>query len=130
MRVTARNLSEIDLGDVVHKYCEFSDIANDDFWMSMESDFIDCSFENIQWYGALFNCQTIIGCAFTNCTFQGVTFASCRLVDCEFNTCKFMPDNLGGDCHFDDNKVYGCYQVGCIGLSRKLIPLGIERKLP
>ncbi|MGY0505402.1 pentapeptide repeat-containing protein [Luteimonas sp. e5] len=62
-----------------------------------------------------------VGCTFAGCTFRGAVFAGCRFVDCRFEDCTFGPDNLGGECEFNETVWYGCTQINCSGLGA-LVP--------
>lgn len=104
--------------DHVFRFCEFRDI--DGQGLHITSDFIDCKFENGDFYLALFNVVTLVGVTFKNCRFWGCNFSDCRFVECNFEHCEFTKDNVGGDCTFKESRWYACKQSATRGLSRKM----------
>ena len=98
--------------------CEFHGIDGEG--LHMTSSFIDCIFDRCDLYWVLFNTTALVGVKFRNCDFRGCSFSGCRIVECTFENCRFMADNLGGDCHFNGSRWYGCTQRGTDGLSAEL----------
>jgi uncharacterized protein YjbI with pentapeptide repeats len=99
----------------VFRYCTFAKLRYEGAHVT--SEFIDCRFEDCDWYWGLFNSATFVGVKFKNCSFRGSSFSGCRFVECEFDDCNFNPDNLGGACSFEGSRWYACSQINCSGLA-------------
>jgi len=82
---------------------------NIEFYGSIETEFKDCTFDNILFYWCHFNSINFTDCTFVNCTFAGVTFDDCCLVKCFLNKCTFAKDNVGSHCTANE-----AYTVDCI----------------
>jgi uncharacterized protein YjbI with pentapeptide repeats len=104
--------------DNFFQYCVFSGFDEDG--AHIDSNFVDCAFEDCDFYWAMFNVATLVGVVFKNCEFRGSSFSSCRIVECKFENCRFLADNLGGMCSFDDSQWYGCKQRDTAGLGNEL----------
>lgn len=102
------------LEDSLFRFCLLYNLAP--LGGHITSVFLSTSFNQVNWYSGLFNCCDFLSCQFESCTFRGTSFPDCRFVDCRFSGCRFVPDNLGGECVFDDAKWYGCLQAACEGL--------------
>jgi uncharacterized protein YjbI with pentapeptide repeats len=102
--------------DHVFRYCRFERLGADVIH-EVDGSYIQCTFADVDFYGTLFNAALLVDCLFERCTFSGVTFASCRLLACSFDNCTFQPNNLGGECSFDESLWYGCTQSNTIGLN-------------
>ena len=100
------NAATIEWDENYFKYCEFVDFSMEGEVVS--SDFIGCSFRNLDWYMALFSFTNFINCRFINCIFQGTGFPDTRFVDCTLIDCKFVKDNLNRDCYFTKTSAYNC----------------------
>ena len=113
------NLESVNWEEGCFKFCSFESFHT--YVSNIDSDFIDCIFTDLDWYGALFNVVSFIGCKFDKCTFRGAGFPDCKFVECEFKNCQFIEDNIGGDCYFDNARVYNCKFIDCVGfdLSKK-----------
>jgi uncharacterized protein YjbI with pentapeptide repeats len=102
----------------IFQFCTFSRF--DAEGVHVTANFIDCKFEDCDFYLALLNGATLVGVAFRNCQFSGCAFPGCRFVECTFDNCRFTADNLGGECRFDDSRWYGSKQRGTDGLGIEL----------
>lgn len=100
------NVGKISWDEEIFKFCEFKDFEFSA--VHIDADFIQCSFEGLDWYGGLFNICNFIECRFENCVFRGSTFADCKFVQCSFKNCRFEEDNMGSPCTFDRSKFYDC----------------------
>jgi uncharacterized protein YjbI with pentapeptide repeats len=103
------------------KYCNFSKLNIEG--SGFDGVLVGCVIEDSDWYWSLFNVTTFVSVKFINCTFRGSSFASCSFTECSFVNCSFVQDNLGGDCHFTDNRWYACTQSGCTGFIDAVPPL-------
>ena len=101
--------------DVFVRYCRFSQ-PNDE-GPHIDSTFVQCDFEGVDWYWAHFNQAVLIRCNFKDCKFRGVTFSDVLLVECSFENCQFLPSNLGGLCSNNDSRLHACVFSGCVGES-------------
>jgi len=104
--ITQETVAQIDWHDDCYLYCIFRDFEIRP--SEIHSIFNGCSFANLDWYGGLFNCCTLIGCTFENCLFQGTAFADCKFVECSFTNCRFVKNNMDSDCHFNGSVAYAC----------------------
>ncbi|AXK71272.1 hypothetical protein DWG18_02515 [Lysobacter sp. TY2-98] len=114
----ASELSKL-LDDSVLRYCELAVPSIEGGHIG--SAFLFCTLHGIDWYWPHFNLGLFVGCTFTGCAFRGAIFSGCRFVDCRFEDCTFGPDNLQGECEFNETVWYGCTQKNCIGLG-SLVP--------
>ena len=112
------NLSTIDFSDNYFKFCNFEDLSPE--IVSIDSDFHDCTFKNVDWYWGLFNICSFVKCQFTDCVFRGASFPDCLFVECTFTNCQFVKDNLGGECDFDRTVAYGCSLKDTVGFEATL----------
>lgn len=103
--------------DNVFRYCDFVHINTEGG--DVDSVFLNCTFQNCEWYWGLFNLAVLVQVKFTNCTFRGTAFSGSKFVECEFVDCEFTLDNLNGECSFDDVTWYGCVQSNCKGLEQE-----------
>jgi len=99
------------------KYCTFE-------WFSHEggvvcSDFVTCSFVEVEWYEGLFTHSNFIDCRFMNCVFLGSTFADSRFVECTMTNCRFIKDNLDSECSFPRTVAYECSVEGGEGFNAR-----------
>lgn len=104
--------------DDVFRFCTFSGLNEEGAHVT--AGFIDCTFEDCEFYMALFNCATLVGVTFKNCLFSGCGFPGSRLAECTFDNCSFDADNLGGACRFEESRWYACKQRGTKGLRNEL----------
>lgn len=104
--VEKRNLAGVEWDESHFKFCEFRDFSIDG--QIICSDFVTCSFTNVDWYWGLFSASNFIDCRFSGCIFRGCGFPDSRFVDCKFTNCRFIEDNLGGPCDFTKAISYGC----------------------
>jgi uncharacterized protein YjbI with pentapeptide repeats len=111
--INSDNLAEIEWDEEYFKYCNFEGFSIDGGQVS--SDFVSCSFGNIDWYWGLFSGCNFISCNFADCSFAGTNFPDTRFVDCKLVNCKFTQDNLGGDCDFSKTTAYGCSVESSLG---------------
>lgn len=95
--------------DNFFQYCKFSGFGEEGSHIG--SNFIDCVFEDCNFYMVMFNVASLVGVVFKNCEFRGSSFSSCRIVECRFESCRFTTNNLGGVCSFNDSRWYGCKQT-------------------
>ena len=111
------NVELLSTEDDCFKYCQIRNINQDG--VNVESDFIGCTFENLDLYWANMACLTFAECEFSNCIFRGADFAGSLFVECTFMNCRFLKDNLNGDCRFGDTRAYGCHAKDCEGIRIK-----------
>ena len=100
------------------KYCDFREFSIEGGVVS--SDFVGCSFKDVEWYWGLFTLSNFIDCRFADCVFRGSTFADCRFVDCTFANCRFIKDNLDASCSFERTVAYSCSVEGGEGFNAEL----------
>ncbi len=120
--ITAENFSTIALEDNYFRYCNFEGLSPEAGHIT--SDFSNCSFREVDWYGGLFNICNFIQCRFENCIFRGTAFPSCRFVECAFVNCQFVKDNMNGDCSFDCAIEYACAIEHCVGFGAETAAVG------
>jgi uncharacterized protein YjbI with pentapeptide repeats len=116
--INAENLPDIEWGEEYFKFCNFEDFSIQGG--EVASDFVDCSFKNIDCYLTLLNGCNFISCNFEDCRFAGTGFPDTRFVDCRLVGCKFTQDNLGRDCDFSKTVVYGCSIESSLGFAPHL----------
>jgi len=114
------NAAAIDWEENHFKYCDFEGFSAEG--RTISSDFIGCSFGNVDWYWGLFSFANFIDCRFKDCLFQGTTFANCRFVDCELINCRFIKNNLDTSCEFKQTVAYGWVTDGGEGFGAKAEP--------
>ena len=112
---------EISWEDQVFVFCTFRGIRGEG--LHNDASFIDCTFEQCDFYLCMFNVATLVGVTFKHCDFHGGSFAGCRLVECVFDNCNFGNDNMGGEWRADGSRWYGCSQRDCEGLDTELVPV-------
>jgi fluoroquinolone resistance protein len=113
------NYSSVEWDEGYFKFCEFDGFSVEASEVS--SDFVSCSFTNLDWYWVLFNLANFIECRFTDCVFRGTTFAGVRFVDCHFTRCGFLKDNLNSDCSFPGTMAYRCVVEGGEGFRAEIV---------
>ena len=106
MTIDKESVAVIQWDDRYFKYCEFDGFSQDGG--VIDSDFINCSFKNVDWYWGIFTQANFIKCDFTNCDFRGTSFVDARFVECKLDNCRFIRDNLNADCDFSRSVAYGC----------------------
>ncbi len=106
MEIDATNFETVEWDDGYFKYCEFSGFSKDGGVIS--SDFVGCSFKDLDWYWEIFTSANFIQCHFANCTFRGTSFVDARFVECGLKGVRFMEDNLQSECDFSGAVAYGC----------------------
>jgi uncharacterized protein YjbI with pentapeptide repeats len=104
--VNKENVAAIGWDENYFKFCDFENVSVDGG--TVGSDFVDCSFKDVEWYWGLFSGSNFVNCLFRDCVFRGSTFADCRFVACSLTNCRFVKDNLDGDCDFSKTVAYGC----------------------
>ena len=114
-KINAGNFSSIEWDDNYFIFCYFEGFANDGGIIS--SDFINCSFSNIDWYWGIFTLANFIDCKFENCTFRGTDFSDSKFIKCKLSNCNFVKDNLKGDCDFLGAIAFGCQVTNCKGFN-------------
>jgi uncharacterized protein YjbI with pentapeptide repeats len=102
-------------GSHVFRYCRFDKLQENQTGL-VDSDFLNCTFKNCDFYWSAVPVVLFYACTFENCTFRGVSFRGCTFVSTSFTDCTFTRSNLGGDCSFDETKWFDCSQLGCSGL--------------
>lgn len=113
LTINNENLKSVIWEEEYYKFCEF-----DSFTIEgghIDSDFINCTFSNVNWYWGIFNIVNFIECKFVNCVFRGTSFPDCIFVECELDNCKFIKDNLNGDCKFSNARAYNCKVNNSLG---------------
>jgi len=99
--------------DNYFKYCNFEGFSAD--IVLIASDFVNCSFKNVEWYGGLFNHTNFISCEFIDCQFMGASFPDSRFIECTLENCRFLKDSVGRECDFSRAVAYECRVKGCEG---------------
>jgi uncharacterized protein YjbI with pentapeptide repeats len=92
------------------KFCDFDGFSTEGGFVC--SDFVSCSFRNVDWYWGLFSGSNFIACQFADCIFRGVSFPDSRFIECKLTNCRFVKDNLNGECDFSKTVAYGCVIEG------------------
>ena len=113
--IDADNVKSANWEEEYYKYCYFQTFSIEG--EHVDSDFIDCTFNGIEWYWGIFNIVNFINCKFSNCVFRGTAFPDCRFVECSLTNCQFVKDNLNGDCSFENAKAYECKVSNCVGFN-------------
>jgi uncharacterized protein YjbI with pentapeptide repeats len=111
--VNKENFAAIDWDENHFKYCEFKTFSVEGGLVC--SDFVSCSFRDVEWYWTSFSGSNFIDCQFKDCVFRGTTFPDSRFVECRLAHCRFIKDNLGGDCGFSNTVAYKCSVERCEG---------------
>ena len=88
---------------------------------TVESNFSNCEFRELDCYWGLFNIIEFVNCKFFNCTFRGTVFADCKFINCEFIDCEFTIDNLNSACEFIGSTHKECIFKNCRGFGAKYI---------
>ena len=112
-KINSPTFTDIDWDEGYFKFCEFEGLSIEGRLVS--SDFVSCSFKNIDWYWSLFSGCNFINCDFADCAFAGTGFPDSRFVDCKLVNCRFTQDDLGGDCDFSKTIAYGCSVESSLG---------------
>ena len=81
------NFAGVEWDENHFKFCEFRDFSIDG--QVICSDFVTCSFSNVEWYWGLFSASNFIDCEFSGCIFRGCDFPDSRFVDCKFTKLSF-----------------------------------------
>jgi uncharacterized protein YjbI with pentapeptide repeats len=113
--IDKENFAATEWEDNYFKYCNFHGFSPEGKLIC--SDFISCSFKDLDWYWGLFSDTNFIDCHFTDCVFRGSTFADCKFVECKLTNCRFIKDNLDADCDFPGTVAYGCEVDGGCGFT-------------
>ncbi len=116
---TQENLASVEWEDGWFRYCNFTGFAMEGGHVT--SDFVGCSFKELDLYMTMFNIVNFIDCSFIDCLFRGAAFPDCRFVDCRLTNCRFIKDSLNDDCHFDGAVAYGCQVEGCEGFAALIV---------
>ena len=114
-RIQENNLASVEWDENFFKYCEFEGFSVNGGVIS--SDFVGCTFKNVDWYWGIFVQANFIGCRLIDCTFRGTSFSDARFMDCLVDGCRFVKDNLNGDCNFTGAVAYGCLVKNSEGFS-------------
>ena len=101
------------------KYCTFDGFSQEGEVVS--SDFVSCSFRNVEWYMSLFTHTNFVDCKFVNCVFLGSTFADSRFIECTMENCRFMRNNLDSECKFPGTVAYRCSLEGGVGFNAEVV---------
>lgn len=112
------NLGAIEWDENYFKFCDFEDISIEGGVIS--SDFIDCSFKNVEWYWGLFSGANFVNCLFNDCVFRGSSFPDSKFVECSLVNCRFIQDNLATDCDFSQASAYRCSISGGEGFKAEI----------
>lgn len=124
--VGAQNLASIDWNENYFKFCQFEKLSVEG--AAVCSDFIDCTFSDLDWYWGLFTSCNFVNCSFNRCVFRGTAFPDTRFVECRLTECQFMKDNLDADCDFSKTIAYGCVLDNSQGFSQKCRRALAERR--
>jgi uncharacterized protein YjbI with pentapeptide repeats len=106
LAVGKENLDMIEWDENYFKFCDFENISIEGGVIG--SDFIDCSFKNVDWYWGLFSGANFVNCLFNDCVFRGSAFPDGKFVECSLVNCRFIQDNLTADCDFSRTIAYRC----------------------
>ena len=117
--ITEENVQSVEWDEQHFKFCAFESFSVE--VVHIGSDFIDCTFSDVEWYMGLFNIINFVDCTFTNCVFRGSSFPECKFVECEFKNCRFIENNLGGACKFEGARAYKCKFQNCVGFDAEII---------
>jgi uncharacterized protein YjbI with pentapeptide repeats len=117
--VGKENLEGTRLDENYFKYCTFDGFSQEGGVVS--SDFVSCSFRDVEWYWGLFTLANFINCSFVNCVFRGTTFAESRFVECTMTNCRFLRDNLDSECTFPGTVAFRCSLEGVEGFSIEVV---------
>lgn len=113
--IDKKSIESIVWDDNYFKFCTFEGFSREGGVTG--SDFLSCSFRDVDWYWGLFTGANFIDCEFVNCVFRGSTFADSRFVECRLTNCRFIRDNLEAECHFSGTVAYGCSVDGGEGFN-------------
>jgi uncharacterized protein YjbI with pentapeptide repeats len=113
------SLSKMLEGSVL-RYCTLKNFSLDG--KNVDSVFLSCSLEDLNWYWGLFNCCLFVDTKFIDCVFRGSNFADCRFLNCEFSDCRFDEDNFHSPCSFDGTQWFGGKAARCKGLPEYAFP--------
>jgi len=100
------NLDSVAWDENYFKFCDFENFSVEG--ESVCSDFVQCSFTNVDWYWGFFSDANFVNCRFKACVFRGSSFRGTKFVECTLTDCRFVKDNLDGDCDFSEAIAYGC----------------------
>jgi uncharacterized protein YjbI with pentapeptide repeats len=112
------NFETIDWDENYFKFCDFENFSIEG--KHIPSDFVSCSFVNVEWYWGLFNGANFVDCLFTDCVFRGTAFPDCKFVQCTLTNCRFEKDNLAADCDFSKAIAYRCTVDGGEGFKAEM----------
>jgi uncharacterized protein YjbI with pentapeptide repeats len=105
-KIGRENLQSTSWDENFFKYCAFDGFSQEGGVVT--SDFVTCTFQDVEWYDGLFTQVNFIDCKFVNCVFLGSTFADNRFVECTLTNCRFVKDNLDAACTFPGTVAYAC----------------------
>jgi uncharacterized protein YjbI with pentapeptide repeats len=105
-RIEAANSDSVVWDENYFKFCDFEGFSVEGGVVG--SDFIGCTFRDVEWYWGMFPLANFIACRLVNCTFRGTSFRDARFVECLIDRCLFVKDNLDGECEFAGAIAYGC----------------------
>jgi uncharacterized protein YjbI with pentapeptide repeats len=108
--IDSDSVSAIKWEDNYFKFCNFEGFSVDG--KVIDSDFVNCSFKNVDWYWGEFIQANFISCEFIDCEFRGSSFPDARFIECTLGNVKFTQDNLGKECDFARAIAYGCKVTG------------------
>jgi uncharacterized protein YjbI with pentapeptide repeats len=113
--INQENFTTVEWENSWFRYCNFVGFSMEGGHIT--SDFVGCSFKDLDLYWTIFNVVNFIDCTFNDCVFRGVALPDCRFVECTLANCRFTKDNLDGDCDFDGAVAYGCQIEGSEGFA-------------
>lgn len=116
--VSKENVAVIDWDENYFKFCDFENCSVEGGTVC--SDFVDCSFNDVDWYWGLFSASNFVKCLFKDCVFRGSSFPDSRFVECTLTNCRFVKDNLDGDCDFSRTVAYSCSIDGGEGFKAEM----------
>jgi uncharacterized protein YjbI with pentapeptide repeats len=116
--INSETIANVEWDEGYFKFCVFENFSVEGEVVS--SEFVSCSFTNIDWYWGLFSGSNFIGCQFTDCSFAGTGFPDTRFVDCSLVNCRFIQDNLGGACELAETIMHGFSFENCLGPDPRL----------
>jgi len=116
--VNQENLDSIDWDENYFKWCDFVSFGIEGG--VIVSDFVRCSFKDVDWYSGLFTDSNFINCEFENCIFRGTSFPDSRFIECILKNCRFVKDNMDSDCDFERTAAYRCTIEGGEGFKAEV----------
>lgn len=97
--------------------CTFEKVTSEG--AEIDSDFVRCTFDNVDWYWCIGQSCVFIECEFKDCDLRG-SFHSTSFIACKFIHCKTGSDALGGTTEWED-----CVAIECT-FAKTVLPPGTK----